>query len=263
MAKAKTKSQVIKELHEKCAELIGDKRSFRFISQGYAVQVKPVTKVVVNGFLINLRYSDKFDTPFLDEQDTENKVKLYPVEFDDNECIVSATEMCKLKFLMLHRLNEANGANSKSGASWRLEDKAKEAKDEMSFIAMEDEARNLIKDRPSDEVLAAHSVVLGGDHTMDITGARVALVNLSRECPDKVIDAFDDERTRFKFKFKTALIVGLIYLNDDQTECSWRDTHKSFLTIPKGASMEEEFATYCGTEEGVDVLRRISEQLTK
>ena len=260
----KTKKQVISELKAKCAKMIGNKRTFKFVSQGYALLLKPVQNIVVDGHLINLRCSSRYDSPFLDEQDDKDKTRLFPVEFDDNSLIVSPVEMSKLMYLMLHPWNESNGGSVNSGVSFRLEDKEAEAKAEFEFFELEDQARELIKTKPSDEVKAAHFVVLGhGSHDMDVKEARVNLIKHSTEDPEGVIEAFGDERTKYKFKFQTAVMMGYIYTNDDQTEARMANTQKIFLSIPKGADMIEEFATFYKTENRQVFIERIKKILTK
>lgn len=257
--KIKTKEDVIRGLEQECRELMRTKSDFRFIHNNFAVLLKPVAKIVRDGFVINLRYSDMYDHPFLDKQDSSIKTKVKPITFDEHQVDVSTREPGKLMYLLLHADNAKNG-----GSGYWLEDKGREAEDEYEFMKIQDEARELIKNSDEHQAKAAHYVLTGqGEHGMSAIEARVGLIHYSNDNPEKVIEAFEDEKTVYKFKLKTATILGYMYVTDNGTELRWGDTNGVILTIPAGTNMQEEFAKFCQTEKGKPVIERLSSELSK
>lgn len=259
--KVKTKEDVMQELENECRAIMQKKSSFRFIHENFAVLLKPVSRIVRDGYVINLRYSPMYDHPFLDRQDTTIKTKVKPILFDEHQVDVTVAEPGKLMYLLLHK---DNVASENSNNQYWMEDKGREAQDEYDLMLTQDEARELIKNSDEHEAKAAHYVLVGsGEHGISAIEARVGLMHYAHSHPEKVIEAFEDERTVFKFKLRTAMIIGYVYTNDDQTELYWEDTNGVILTIPAGTDMEEEFAKFCQTDKGKPVIERLSKELSK
>lgn len=261
-----TRATVKKRLIAECVAKMAGKRNFKFISKGFGLMVRPVAKLTVDGYLFKLRCTDNFDSPFIEDQHAADGevIEVHTLDFDDNELHLSEMQRCKVMYMLLNYLNASREGNYNTSISFRLEDLKAEANAQGAFNDLEDEARLLIKQSPSDEIKAAYFALTGsGSSTMDLIEARNGLIAEARIRPEDVISAFGNDRVRIKFRLQTAINQEYVYVGADAITLIWTDSHKPCLTIPMGADMAEEFATFVISGKGVDVYARLDELLTK
>jgi hypothetical protein len=56
--------------------------------------------------------------------------------------------------------------------------------------------------------------------------------------------------------------MGIIFIGDDQRTVSWNDKKKTkIITVPYGENVYSALAVYFKTDEGLDTLQGISNQL--
>ncbi len=265
------RAKIIEKLKSECRKAIGKKKSFQFYPVCNFLMIKPTTSVVVDGYKINLRYSDQFDTPFVDEQKTNEAVRVEMVNLSLEEPVpIPTNEMCKLMYLLLHpnnheNLDQSNTLLMENATTFYLEDLEKEAKDQMAMYELKDEAVDLCKKGDIDDVKAAYYVISGEDVSqMTNIELRTSLRTLSENYPEDVIEAFSDSKTRARFTYQTAIILTHLFVSEDGTDLKSGKTNNTILSIVTGADMETEFATWCtSTDKGKDFLEVLKEDLNK
>lgn len=265
------KIKIIQKLKKDCRDIMGKKKLFQFYPVANYYMMKPSTSIVVDGFKINLRYSSQFDTPFVDEQKTNEAVRVEMVNLSlEDPAPISTDEMCKLMFLFLHpsnhdNLDKSNSLLMENSTTFYLEDLEKEAEEMLERYDLLDEATALCREGDEDDLAAAYYVV-SGENTDDMTVRmlRSSLRSLCDTMAEDVIDAFSDKKTKVKFTFRSAINMGNVYETKDGTELKSAKTNNIILSIPSGADMEDEFATWCTeNDKGKQFFDSLKEDLNK
>lgn len=263
------KLEIIEELKDRCRKLIKKKELFSFLPEEGAstLMIKAMAKLEVEGYVIRLRYNDIFDTPFMDEQDmtTEVKSKAIIIEEEEDNIPIHRSEVCKLMYMLLHPANQENGAFVGNRQTFYLQDLAKNAEEEYDMFELQEEARKLIRELDSDQVSAAYYLL---NQAMPVglenKQIRMNLIKISNDDPEAVLDAFEDEKTQIIFRLRSALDLGHVYLNGNNTELYWKRGNGKIITIPSGTEMDDEFANFVMTsKQGREVYERIETLVTQ
>lgn len=267
--KLRTKEQIIEDLDKKCREIIANKKHFRFYTNAFSRMVKAVSNIVVDGHMIRLRYSENTDTPFVDMQ-PNGLTRVGSIIFNyesiegGNFLNVSPNQMCKLKYLLLHGHNVANGFPKDATLAFWLEDKKKDANREYETYLLKDKAIKYVMESTKDELAAAYFLVTGGiDEDMEKSEYIIPLRKVAESDPESVIEAFEDEDTKIKFQFQTAVKCGIIIVNAGGNECRWRTGNSPILSVVHGEEIIDEFPAFTRTDKGKGVYDKMIKELTK
>ena len=257
--KQKTREEVKADLLKKCRLTFADKDLYRWLSTNANEMLSPKCVINVDNHIFRLRYLDNYDTPFEEEQPTNLPVRLKRINILDNELTTSSKEQALNMFLLLNPANIDNGGNR-----YRLENREKESAQVLQNYELKDEAANKIRTSDLEDAKAALFVLTAKD-TMSLSSSeiRLELRNIVEYNPQNVIDAFNDEKTAIKFKYFTAIKLGYLVTNLDETTLRWDSSNKIFFTVPLGENMADNFAEFCLSNKGKEVLELLYEKLLK
>jgi hypothetical protein len=253
------RNKIKKELLEMCKANGAGKKTLRFSApKRWSITEKPTSLLKYKGYTFKMRYAPEFETPFYEDQDPNAEPILNIILFEDYELYVSNSDKTLASYLMLHPHCDMMG-----GKWYGIENKEKEAEDELIFMEKEEQARNKARTEGLETVQAVYDVLTGRSaSSVTPSEIRVTIIKLAKENPDVVLEAFGDEKTIIKYKYKSAVELGHIYTTNQDTVLKWKDSNGTILNIPAGASMPDEFAKFClSDDKGNDVLEALQKKL--
>ena len=84
----------------------------------------------------------------------------------------------------------------------------------------------------------------------------------ARNNPEEFIELTNDENITLRNAAVRAVEMGVIKIGDDQRTVSWVKGKKGkIITVPYGENVYSALAVYFKTDEGLDVLQKITNQL--
>lgn len=257
MAEAKTKSVETKEsVREKILtdlekKGVGRKPMTFILTNGRNNHsLKPKTRYIYrskdNTFVYNLRYVKIFDSPFEEDQDMDMTVELSRVDFPDFRWVVNPEEKALQMYLLLHPLYGKDKA-------FYLEDKEADAVElEREFDDMAT-VIDLCKSSDYESLQAVYSLLnpyINMEENVSVLRAGILNKVNNGVTAKEVIDLFGDRKSKIKFKLATAIRYGVVVVNRNNTELSWKEGGV-ILSCAPGLDVRKEFATWAaGTEEG-------------
>lgn len=246
-----------KKLIERCESAGCGKETlvFRTNRRTRNLIIKPVATALVDGFVFNLRYSPRFDSPFEDDQDDTAATGLRHIHLEES-LRVRPTQRALAMFLFLNPLNGANG-------QYHAEDKKQEEDENICSMDTDFAVLDRIRSAQIEELRACYNVVTGGDPSgMSSRTLRSDLYILARKSPKKVLDAFEDEKTLIKFKLFAAIKEGYVVVSPDRTSLSWKGGN-SIVNVMPGEDVYNAFAQLCMGENGVETLEILNKRLSQ
>ena len=217
--------------------------------------LKPESTIVVDDFVFNLRYSPKFDTPFVEDQDDSDSVVMKHIHIE-GVLRVRPSERALAMFLFL------NPQNAKGG-QYMLEDKKKKEEENIASMDLLFDVFEKIKTSQIEELRACYNVITGYDPTgMSSRTLRSDLYNVAKSSPKRVFDAFNDEKTLIKFKLFSAIKEGHIIIDRDRLNLSWKGGNNIINVLP-GEDVFNAFAQLCMSENGMQTLEILNKRLSQ
>jgi hypothetical protein len=183
-----------------------------------------------------LRWATNQVTPFVDEQD--GLATLQPIIFQDGKLVVDSSQMNLQKFLMIHPA---------FGVKFEEFDKEKDASEQVETMASKLDAQIAAKDLDINDLEAIARVVLKGK-------SNISLMTSSELKRDMIIWAGNNA--------VRAVEMGILHVKSDNRTVVWGDKKsQKVIVVPYGENVYSGLALFFKTDEGLDVLQKITNSL--
>ena len=201
----------------------------------------------------SLRYASNQTSIFEDEQ--MGDVTLPAIIFRDGKLIVPKENTLLQKFLSVYH-PDLNKVYFEFNAN-------ESAKEEVQNVELELEAMTLAKDMDIETLEAIARVAIDGNVSeMASNEIRRDMLIYARNNPEEFIELANDENITLRNAAVRAVEMGVIKIGDDQRTVSWVKGKKGkIITVPYGENVYSALAVYFKTDEGLDVLQKITNQL--
>jgi hypothetical protein len=201
-----------------------------------------------------LRYASNQITPFVDEQDGMCVVE--PIVFENGKLITAATEINLQKFLFLHPLFDK---------LFYEFDPNKDAQDTLEQMNSELDAQIAVKNMPIDELESVARVALKGKADVSkMTSAELRrdMLVWSKANPKEFLSLLNDENIRLRNVAVKAVEMKILHIKDDNRTVVWeKDKRQKVHVVPYGENVYAGLAEFFKTDEGLDVLQKITNEL--
>lgn len=199
----------------------------------------------------SLRFASNQISVFEDEQ--MGDVTLPAVIFKDGKLEVPKEQILLQQFLSIYHPD--------NGKVYFEYDPNKQAGEEVKNVEIELEAMNLAKDMPIEDLEAIARVCLQGRVSdMASNEIRRDMLIYARKNPEEFISLTQDENINLRNVAVRATEMGIIQVADDARTVKWPGGDK-IITVPYGENVYSALAVYFKTDEGLDVLQSINNQL--
>ena len=201
----------------------------------------------------SLRYASNQTSIFEDEQ--MGDVTLPAIIFKDGKLIVPKENTLLQKFLSIYHPD--------LGRVYFEFNANESAKEEVQNVELELEAMTLAKDMDIENLEAIARVAIDGNVSeMASNEIRRDMLIYARNNPEEFIGLTNDENITLRNAAVRAVEMGVIKIGDDQRTVSWVKGKKGkIITVPYGENVYSALAVYFKTDEGLDVLQKITNQL--
>ena len=201
----------------------------------------------------SLRYASNQTSIFEDEQ--MGDVTLPAIIFKDGKLIVPKENTLLQKFLSVYH-PDLDKVYFEFNAN-------ETAKEEVQNVELELEAMTLAKDMDIETLEAIARVAIDGNVSeMASNEIRRYMLIYARNNPEEFIELTNDENITLRNAAVRAVEMGVIKIGDDQRTVSWVKGKKGkIITVPYGENVYSALAVYFKTDEGLDVLQKITNQL--
>lgn len=241
------KQKIINEIENKFLDFkVGERAMvFKLNDSRNHLMLRNRAQLSKYGGVLNLRYSKSFDTPIFEQQNPEVEAEITPVEFDDGLLLAPKGDVCLQKFLI---------ANPKFDRVYTLEDKEREAEEELKLYEVQDEIRDFIRTKEAYEI---RSVLIefktyNQVNDMSQTEAKVQLRKLADSIPYKVKEAIESSDRSKKYKFQTAIDAQYILVDTKENVVRWADTKDVIFSFTAGRRPVDEFIKFINSDKGYD-----------
>ena len=199
-----------------------------------------------------LRYATNQLSPFVDEQD--GVVTLEPIVFENGKLIVPDWNVNLQKFLLIHP-----DFNKKF-----IElDKEKNASKEVETIYSELDAQIAAKDMDIDDLEAIARVTMKSNvSSLTSSELRRDMIIWAKNNPSEFMTLADDENLKLRNIAVRAVEMGILHVKGDNRTVTWADDkNNKIMVTPFGENLYHSLALFFKTDEGLDVLQKITNKL--
>lgn len=191
----------------------------------------------------------------MDEQD--GVATLEPIVFENGKLIVEDFNVNLQKFLFMHPDYDK--------IFFEL-DKEKNAKDDVDEMVSALDAQIMAKDLPIDELEAIARVVMKGSgvnvSNMTSSELRRDMIIWAKSNPGEFMDLVDDENLKLRNIAVRAVEMGVLHIKSDNRTVVWSNNKKKKVIVaPFGENVYSALALFFKTDEGLDVLQKITNSL--
>lgn len=201
-----------------------------------------------------LRWATNQVTPFVDEQDGIATIE--PVVFENGKLMVPDWNVNLQKFLMIHP-----GFNK----VFYEFDKEKNASEDLSTITTSLDAQIACKELAIEDLEAIARVALPKSamvSNMTSSELRRDMLIWARNNPSAFMDLLDDENLKLRNIAVRAVEMGVLHIKDDNRTVVWGDDKRQkVVVVPFGENVYSGLALFFKTDEGLDVLQKITNKL--
>jgi hypothetical protein len=202
-----------------------------------------------------LRYASNQTSPFLDEQD--GYATLEPVVFENGTLIVQPQDIALQKFLMIH---------PQFNNRFTILDKQAEAKDAYEQMNTELEAQIAVRNMGIEELEAVARVALKNQRVnvseMTSTELKRDMLIWAKQNPAEMFNLLDDENIKLRNVAVRAVEMNILHIKDDQRTVVWaNDKRQKVIVAPYGENVYSALASFFKTDEGLDVMQKITNLL--
>ena len=202
-----------------------------------------------------LRYATNQISPFVDEQD--GVATLEPIIFENGKLIVEDFNVNLQKFLFMHPDYDK--------IFFEL-DKEKNAKEDVDEMVSALDAQIMAKDLPIEELEAIARVVMKGSgvnvSNMTSSELRRDMIIWAKTNPGEFMDLVDDENLKLRNIAVRAVEMGVLHIKADNRTVVWSNNKKKKVIVaPFGENVYSALALFFKTDEGLDVLQKITNSL--
>jgi hypothetical protein len=199
-----------------------------------------------------LRYATNQLSPFVDEQD--GVVTLEPIVFENGKLIVPDWNVNLQKFLLIHP-----DFNKKF-----IElDKEKNASKQVESIYSELDAQIAAKDMGIEDLEAIARVTMKSNvSNLTSSELRRDMIIWAKNNPGEFMALADDENLKLRNVAVRAVELGILHVKGDNRTVTWADDKKNKIMVaPFGENLYHSLALFFKTDEGLDVLQKITNKL--
>lgn len=207
-----------------------------------------------NGLNRALRWATNQISPFVDEQD--GLVTLSPIIFENGQLVVDSSDINLQKFLMVH---------PDFGVRFEEFDKEKDASVQVDDMVNKLDAQIAAKDLDINDLEAIARVVLKGKSNISLmTSSELKrdMIIWAGNNPQEFMDLLNDENLKLRNLAVRAVEMGILYVKSDNRTVVWGDKKtKKVIVVPYGENVYSGLALFFKTDEGLDVLQKITNSL--
>lgn len=207
-----------------------------------------------NGLNRALRWATNQVTPFVDEQD--GLVTLSPIVFENGTLIVDSSNMNLQKFLMVHPA---------FGVKFEEFDKEKDANEQVQNMVGKLDAQIAAKDLDINDLEAIARVVLKGKSNISLmTSSELKrdMIIWAGNNPGEFMDLLNDENLKLRNLAVRAVEMNILSIKSDNRTVVWGDKKSDKVIVaPYGENVYSALALFFKTDEGLDVLQKITNKL--
>ena len=180
-----------------------------------------------------------------------------PIVFENGTLIVDDWNVNLQKFLFIH---------PQYGSLFSEFDPEKKAVETFEKMNIELEAQIAIRDLKIEEIEAVARVALKGTsaNVSSMTTAELKrdMLIWAKKNPSQVFDLLNDENIKLRNIAVRAVEMSILHIKDDQRTVTWsEDKRQKVLTAPYGENVYSALALYFKTDEGLDVMQKITNLL--
>ena len=207
-----------------------------------------------------IRYVVNYESPFIDEQDASGyDLRPEHIVFQKGNLIVDAHNVSLQKFLDVHPWNIANG-----GTLFYEYDPEAVAKAEVDNLLLEAEAINLAVTADIATTEAVLRPRIGSKiHEMKTDQLTREILLFAKKEPVLFLEAIKDEQLLLQNVAYTSIDYGICKLADNGTVFRWVENNSALTSIPFGQNPYQFLAGWFTTDEGLEVMNKITQKLKK
>lgn len=200
----------------------------------------------------SLRYASNQTSIFEDEQVGE--VSLPAIIFSNGRLNVRKEDQVLQQFLLKHPDN---------GKVFFEFDPSAQAEAELDRVELELEAMNAVRSLDIEDLEAiARSVIKGRINDMSSKEIKRDMLVWAKKNPEKFMGLLNDENLKLRNLAIRAVEMGVISIDQDQRTVKWGSGKKEkIVTIPYGENVYSALGAYFKTDEGLDVMQKIANEL--
>ena len=207
-----------------------------------------------------IRYVVNFESPFIDEQDASGwDLRPERIVFEKGNLIVDAHNVSLQKFMEVHPWNEANG-----GTFFYEYDPEAVAKAEVDLLLVEADA---IKEAISADIATSEAVLrprIGKKiHEMKTDQLTREVLLYAKKQPQLFLQEIKDENLLLQNVVYTSIDYGICTISDNGTVFRWADNNAALTSIPFGQNPYKFLAAWFKTDDGLEVMNKITQKLKK
>ena len=207
-----------------------------------------------------IRYVVNYDSPFIDEQDASGwDLRPERIVFEKGVLIVDAKNVALQKFLDVHPWNKKNG-----GTYFHEHDPEALAKVEVDEIKLELQAGAFALDADIATTEAVLRPRLGAKiHEMKTDQLTRELLLFAKRQPALFLEAYNNENLLLQNVVYTSIDYGICKISDNGTVFRWVENNSALVSIPFGQNPYEFLANWFKSDEGLEVMNKITQKLKK
>lgn len=200
----------------------------------------------------SLRYASNQTTIFEDEQ--VGDVSLPAIIFSNGRLNVRKEDQVLQEFLIKHPDNGKVFVEFDPGA---------QAEAELDRVELELEAMNAVRTLEIEDLEAiARSVIRGRINDMSSKEIKRDMLMWAKKNPEKFMGLLNDENLKLRNLAIRAVDMGVILIDQDQRTVKWAKGKKEkIVTVPYGENVYSALGAYFKTDEGLDVMQKIANEL--
>ena len=204
------------------------------------------------GYQKELRYATNQKSPFIEDQD--KNALLGHIVFRKGVLKVPKQNQVLQKLLSLYHPHKDKRYFEYSPVE--------EAKDDLEFLDVQDDAMALARDMDVDQAEAIMRVEVGSEvNKMSSKELKRDLILFASNDPVLFLELANDENVELRNFGIVATEANIIKLSQDQRTFSWASNGKKLMNVPFDENPYSALAVWFKTDEGVEVYKSIQKKL--
>ena len=210
-----------------------------------------------------IRYVENIASPFVDDQleyvSKGGELARSQVIFEGGMIGAGANEVALKNFLDVHPWNKRNG-----GGHFYEHDEEVIATEDVKNLRLEAEAMKVALDADINTASALLRPRHGQEiHTMKTDMITRELILMAKRDPEGLLEAAGNNNLMVNYLAYTSLDFGICKLTDNGTVYRWASNSEKLLSIAFGEDPMQAITNYFTTDEGIQVMSKITNKLKK